>query len=167
MIVLTESNESVNTKGEPVNSALAAFLLRGSNGNFEKEWENTHDIKKDKQNEKSIWYWSKYFECSDANKDTESETFLIFGTSGENVFDDGRVFIDIYYKGQLISIKHQNSVTDLDRITLINPVFYKLPQAVQDKVIYKMKLMINAKQAIFATNWEQNMANKITEIRER
>ena len=46
LIVLTESNESVSTKGEPVNLSVAAFLLRASNGRFTKEWENTHDIKR-------------------------------------------------------------------------------------------------------------------------
>lgn len=167
MIVLTESNESKNAKGEPVNSAVTAFMLRGNDGNFEKEWENTHDITKDIQSDKSIWYWSKYFDCLDADKDGESETFLIFGTAGENGFDDGRVFIEIYYKGQLISIEHQNAIKDMDRITSISPALYNLPQAVQNKVIYKMKQMVTAKQAIFPNNWEKSMAMKKTEIRER
>jgi hypothetical protein len=49
---------------------------------------------------------------------------------------------------------------------LINPAFYKLPSAIQDKVKYKMKQMVSAKQTIFPNNWEQSMAMKKTEIRE-
>ncbi|MFC6267396.1 M949_RS01915 family surface polysaccharide biosynthesis protein [Frigoriflavimonas asaccharolytica] len=167
MIVLTENNVSKNSKGEPVNTAISAFLLRGSNGNFTKEWENSHDISKDAQSESSIWYWSKYFDCMDVDNDTESETFLVFGTAGDNGFDDGRVFIEIYYEGKLISIEHQNAVKDMDRILLISPDFYKLPGVVQEKAKYKMKQMVTAKQAIFPNNWEQKMAAKKTEIRER
>ena len=167
LIVLTESNESKNAKGEPINSTVTAFMLRGSEGNFTKEWENTHDISKDVQNEKSIWYWSKYFDCMDVDKDGESEIFLVFGTAGMNGFDDGRVFIEIYYKGSIISIEHQNAVKDMVRIILISPEFYTLPQSVQNKVIYKMKQMETAKQTIFPNNWEQKMALKKTEIRER
>ena len=166
MLVLTESNESKNAKGEPVNSTVTAFMLRGSEGNFTKEWENTHDISKDVQNDKSIWYWSKYIDCMDVDKDGESETVLVFGTSGMNGFDDGRVFLEIYYKGKLISIEHQNAVKDMDRILLISPAFYKLPAALQDKVKYKMKQMMTAKQTIFPNNWEQKMAKKSTIIRE-
>lgn len=166
-LVLTESNESKNAKGEPLNTTVMAFMLRGSDGNFTKVWENVHDISKDVQNEQSIWYWSKYVECMDMDKDGESETILVFGTSGQNNFDDGRVFIEIYYKGNLISIEHQNGVKDLERITLINPAFYKLPSAIQDKVKYKMKQMVSAKQTIFPNNWEQSMAMKKTEIREK
>lgn len=166
LVVLTESNESKNAKGEPENTTVTAFLLRGSEGNYDKEWENSHDMTKDFLNEKSIWYWSKYVETSDADKDGESETFLVFGTSGMNGFDDGRVFIEIYYKGSLISIEHQNAVKDMERITSISPEFYTIPQAVQNKVIYKMKQMVTAKQAIFPNNWEQKMAKKATIIRE-
>lgn len=165
LVVLTESNESKNAKGEPVNSAVTAFMLRGSEGNFTKEWENTHDISKDFQEESSIWYWSKYFECSDADKDGESETFLVFGTAGMNGFDDGRVFIEIYYKGKLYSIEHQNAVKDMGRMLNISPGLYKLPQAVQNKVIYIMKQIETAKQTIFPNNWEQKMAMKKTDIR--
>ena len=167
LIVLTESNESKNAKGEPINSAVTAFMLRGSDDLYDKEWENTHDISKDVQSESSIWYWSKYFDCMDVDKDGESETFLVFGTAGDNGFDDGRVFIEIYYKGSLISIEHQNAVKDMNRILLISPEFYTIPKAVQDKVKYKMKQMVTAKQAIFPNNWEQSMAAKKTEIRER
>ena len=166
LVVLTESNESKNAKGEPINSAVTAFLLRGSEGNFTKEWENTHDISKEVQKEKSIWYWSKYFDCLDVDKDGESETFLVFGTAGINGFDDGRVFIEIYYKGNLVSIEHQNGVKDMERILLITPKFYQLPNSVQDKVKYKMKQMVTAKQTIFPNGWEQKMAGKKTEIRE-
>ena len=166
LIVLTESNEDKNAKGEPINSTVTAFMLRGSEGNYEKVWENTHNITKDHLSESSIWYWSKYFETSDADKDGESETFLVFGTAGDNGFDDGRVFMEVYYKGKLYSIEHQNAVKDMDRITSISPGLYTLPQSVQNKVIYKMKQMVAAKQAIFPNNWEQKMAAKKTIIRE-
>jgi hypothetical protein len=165
LIVLTENNIGKNAKGEPINSAITAFMLRGSDGLYDKEWENTHDITKDVQSESSIWYWSKYFDCMDVDKDGESETFLVFGTAGDNGFDDGRVFIEIYYKGSLISIEHQNGVKDMERITLVSPEFYMIPQSVQNKVIYKMKQMETAKQTIFPNNWEQKMATKKTIIR--
>ena len=166
LVVLTESNEDENEKGEPINSAVTAFMLRGSNGDFKKVWENTHDITKDLQTESSIWYWSKYFETSDVDQDGEAETFLVFGTAGDNGFDDGRVFIEVYYKGKLFSIEHQNAVKDMDRITSISPALYTLPQSIQSKVIAKMKQMVAAKQSIFPNNWEQKMASKKTVIKE-
>ena len=166
LIVLTESNEDENEKGEPINSAVTAFMLRGTNGKFKKVWENTHDITKDVQSESSIWYWSKYFETSDVDKDGEAETFLVFGTAGDNGFDDGRVFIEVYYKGKLISVEHQNAVKDVDRILSVSPALYTLPQSIQNKVMEKMKQMVAAKQSIFPNNWEQKMASKKTVIKE-
>ena len=166
MIVLTENNVSKNAKGEPINTAISAFMLRGSNGNFTKEWENLYDISRDEKDETSIWYWSKYFDCMDVDNDTESETFLVFGTAGKNGFDDGRVFMEIYYEGKVISIEHQNAVKDMNRVLMISPDFYKLPGVVQEKAKYKMRQMVTTKQAIFPNNWEQSMAAKKTNIKE-
>jgi hypothetical protein len=167
LVVLTESKEHENTKGEPINSAVTAFMLRGSGSLYDVEWENRHYISKNFQEERSIWFWSKYIECRDIDQDGESETILVFGTSGVNGFDDGRVFVEIYYKGKLISIEHQNAVKDFNRMTNISPEFYSIPKSIQNKVISKMKQMVASKQTIFPANWEQKMAMKKTDIQEQ
>ena len=166
LIVLTESNDSVTAKGEPINSEVATFMLRGSNTNFVKEWESKYSIQNNNKKENSIWYWTKYFECCDVDNDGLSETFLIFGTAGENGISDGRIFIEIYYKNKKISIEHQNAIIDLHRSTIVDKTFYNLPTTLQDKVKYKIKQMITAKQAIFPANWQQSMTLKKTEVKE-
>uniref|UniRef100_UPI00404972F8 M949_RS01915 family surface polysaccharide biosynthesis protein n=1 Tax=Flavobacterium sp. TaxID=239 RepID=UPI00404972F8 len=167
LIVLTESNDTVNAKAEPINTTVAAFLLRESDGNFKKEWESKYSIANNLQNESSIWYWSKYFECIDVDNDGEFELFLVYGTAGINGLDDGRVFIELFHKGKSSTIAHQNAINDSFRITTISPSFYTLPKEVKNKGIQKMQLMVTAKQAIFPTNWEENMAKNQVEINEQ
>lgn len=134
------------TKGEFVLEwSVLDFILAQGNPNSE---------------EFSIWFWTKYFQLADLDKDGYIEPILIYGTSGFNETGDGRIKILVYYRGAKRAIRHQNGMLDHTRNTQVDSMFYELPMIVQEQV---KKLMVTLKKdgnAIFPAGWEAAMRNK-------
>jgi len=150
--VLTESRDSISNEKDTFNRSLRAIDLKYDNGKFQKIWEITDHIKNDSL-ENSIWFWTKYTDFKDYDKDGLIDPVIIYGTFGPNDLDDGRIKFIIYYKGKKIAIRHQNSIFDDERNTEVDKSFYSLPQNLKDNIKEKMALMEKQDRAIFTAPW--------------
>ena len=99
---------------------------------------------------------------SDFDKDGLIDPIIIYGTSGNNGTEDGRIKILIYYKGKKHAIRHQNGSLDFERNTQVDADFYNLPISIQKHVRKVMKKMTDNNHAIFPYGWEENMDAKKT-----
>ena len=116
--------------------------------------------------ENTIQFWTKYLQLVDTDKDGLLDPVIVYGTKGANAFDDGRIKIVIFYKGQKISIHHQNGVLDYDRNTRIDKAFYTLPLQLQKQVRVSMLRMADNSNAIFPGGYEKGMNKKALYIDE-
>lgn len=165
--LLTESDDEINTNGDTLSHHIKAILLKAVADSFTGIWEINDHIVKDERDENSIWFWTKYMEFKDYNGDGLIDPVIIYGTSGMNGYDDGRIKFIIYFNGQKIAIRHQNGVLDSERETQVDKAFYNLPAALQSAIQEKMELMMENKHAIFPAGWDKAMKNKKTFFSER
>lgn len=100
-------------------------------------------------NESNIFIWHKYLTIDDIDKDGFVDLIFVYGTKGDNGFDDGRVVQIILYKNTKTVIKHQNASLDDDRSTLIESSYYGLPIEIKEEVHSKINSMIENRLAIF------------------
>ena len=162
--VLTESRDSIGSNKDTISHNIKAVTLKNENGKLSKAWELSDAIDKAKKGEKAIWFWSKYIDFKDLDKDAMTEAIIVYGTEGANHFEDGRIGIAIFYKGQKIMVRQQNGTLDFERKLQVEKSFYALPKPIQHAVIEKMKALAKKWQAIFPVGWEQAMAKKQTVI---
>lgn len=159
-IVLTESNDHITDDNDTLNSTIKAFNFYQDNSGFIKKWE-LYDFKAKQvgsdEMESSIWFWSKYSEFADIDNDNEIDPIIIYGTSGKNDIEDGRIKIFIYYKGQKYAIRHQNGVLDFERNTQVSKTFYTLPLKIQNHVKQIMEKLTDDGHAIFPYGWQAAM----------
>lgn len=165
--ILTENNLTKSSKNDAVNDKIRAIFINDLNGSFNKLWEINDFILNNNNLEYNIWFWTKYMDFKDIDGDNLIDPIIIYGTTGKNDFDDGRVKIIIYYKGHKIAIRHQNGVLDFERETQVDKAFYDLPEKIQVDIKSKMNQIENNNQAIFPAYWQKAMTNKKTIINER
>jgi hypothetical protein len=160
--ILTESADSISvrTKKDTFNHNLKGYNFKLEKKDFKKVWEFTDFIIKADSLEENIWFWSKYLDFQDHDKDGLIDPIMVYGTSSIHGFDDGRIKILLYYKGQKIAIRHQNGVVDNQRKTEIDPSFYTLPSPLQDALIKKIELLEAYKHAIFPNKWQEAFMKK-------
>ncbi len=158
--VLTESRDVTSAK-DTMNQRIKAVNLKMTDGAFSKAWELNDNIT---QEEQSIWFWTKYAAFEDYDHDGLVEPIIIYGSRGENGYDDGRSKILIYYKGQKVAIRHQNGVLDDERSTQVDAAFYTLPAALQAAVRERMEMLVKDDHAIFPDGWQSAMRNKKTSL---
>jgi hypothetical protein len=164
--VCTESMDHIN--GDDTSSyKIKGVHVAVTNGKLTKTWELNDFITHDEREERSIWFWTKYSGFEDYDKDGLIEPVIVYGTSGANGYSDGRVKILIYYKGQKVAIRHQNSDMDFGRETQVDKAFYNLPASLQTGVKHRMELIVEDQRAIFPNGWENAMQHKKTIINER
>lgn len=159
-IVLTESNDSVTSDQDTLNYNIKAFNFHRDKTGFTRKWEINDFITRLESSdelENSIWFWTKYSEFADIDRDSLIDPIIIYGTSGKNYTDDGRIKIFIYYKGKKFVIRHQNGVLDFERNTRVDKAFYSLPSGLQDHVKMIMKKMADDGNAIFPYGWQTAM----------
>ncbi|MBP9142174.1 MAG: hypothetical protein OT643_11885 [Bacteroidetes bacterium] len=160
-MVLTETNDNITTSSDTLHHNIKAFNFRQNKNELVKDWEMNDFIAKQVANkdemEASIWFWTNYSGFADLDKDGLIDPILIYGTSGMNNTDDGRVKILTYYKGKKIAIRHQNGVLDFERNTKVDKTFYALPQAIQDHIKQIMEKMTTNNHAIFPSGWQKAM----------
>ena len=153
LCILTESNDSIFNNKDTFNQSIKAINMKIDKNNFIKTWELNDNTIKNEKEENCIWFWTSYFEFKDFDNDGLIEPIIVYGTSAMNGFDDGRIKLITFYKGQKIAIRHQNGVLDNERQTQIDKAFYSLPQKLKDNIKSKMTLMEKQNKAIFTATW--------------
>lgn len=150
--VLTESNDSFATtdEGKPdtAHHFIRAVDLKLGNGRLTKVWEINDFILKNSA-EFSIWFWGRYCEFQDFDNDGLIEPVIVYGTHSSDEINGNRIKFIIYYKGQKIAIRHQESDLDEGRYTKVDEAFHSLPQKLKDVIRAKMQLMNKMGLAIF------------------
>lgn len=169
LIVLTESFDGVNSTNDTLHYNIKAFgFTQNQATELLKNWEiRDFKIKQEYTSESSIWFWTKYCAFEDADKDGFIDPILVYGTSGSNGFDDGRIKIFILYKKQKIGIRQQNGTLDFERNTQVDKAFYTLPVAIQAKVKRIIEKIIADDRAIFPYGWQDAMKKQKTFFDER
>ncbi|MHA4809356.1 M949_RS01915 family surface polysaccharide biosynthesis protein [Flavitalea flava] len=152
LCVLSESNDSI-AKGEDkvdtFNHSIKAINLKIDNNRLSKTWELNDFVNMHENGETSIWFWTSYFSFKDYDDDGLIDPVLVYGTSTDNGYDDGRIKFIIYYKGKKIAIRHQNSTLDVGRRTEADASYASLPKKLKDDIQVKMELMKKQGKAIF------------------
>lgn len=157
--VLTENKAEDNKNTD----TIQGFNILETNGKLKIEWHLTDFILKngnENSEEFSIWFWTKYISFTDINNDGLIDPIIVYGTTGINGTDDGRVKILTYYKGEKRAIRHQNGVLDFERHTQVDSLFYELPDIINEYVKSLMKKMTENNHTIFPHGWETAMKNK-------
>lgn len=164
-LVLTENNYSPN--GE--NDSIKAYNIRFNNSEFKVDWTCSDFItinKNDSTERFSIWFWFKYIELTDLDSDGLIDPIVVYGTTGINGTDDGKIKILTYYKGAKRAIRHQNGVLDFERETRVDSLFYELPEPVQEKVKAIMTKITENENVIFPYGWQTAIKNKELKFKE-
>ncbi len=164
-LVLTEDRFNFKEEKDTVYNFVKAFDLRHENQQFKKRFTEEGEI--DKEWETSIWFWTKYSEIKDLDADGETDIIFVYGTTGQDMFADGKIRIVIFNGGKKTSIKHYNSDMDDGRYTKIRKSFYTRSPELQNAVKEKMRLMEQNGHARFPTNWEAQMEKKSTSLEEQ
>ncbi|MFD2565553.1 M949_RS01915 family surface polysaccharide biosynthesis protein [Aquimarina rubra] len=161
-LLLTDHKKAVTEEKDTLYDNVYALNLINNNNKFKKRSTIKGEI--DQDWETSIGFWNQYSELSDLDKDGMIDPIIVYGTTGQNGYKDGRVRIVTYYQKKRVTIKHQNSEIADGRITKIGKNFYNFPVPIQEAVKEKMKLMIKNGHAFFAEGWEKDMQNKATRL---
>lgn len=170
-LVLSESDDKRVVNGtDTVHRNIHALELLQQKEGWIKKWEirdRANDPTGTNNGEQSIWFWTRYSQFRDIDKNGTVHPILVYGTAGINQTDDGRIRILIFYKGQKIFIRHQNGVHDRERNTKVDKAFYSLPASIQSNVKSVMKKMADNNHAIFPYGWEKAMERKLTYFDEK
>lgn len=169
-LVLTEKFDKIDEQKDTLYTAIKALNFKTENNKLIKKWEFSDaksKAKNDDTEEFSIWFWTKYCELQDIDGDGQIDPIILYGTSGRNGYEDGKIKICVYHKSQKIDISHQNSVYDNGRNIHINKLFYALPEKLQKHVKEIMKKLENSNHAIFPYGYEKAMNKKAFYIDER
>ncbi|MBN2681074.1 MAG: hypothetical protein JXR58_01075 [Bacteroidales bacterium] len=161
-LILTERTVD-SSADEPRNDSIMAFHFTKENEKMKLDWKLRDFVVKQSIGdnlESSIWFWSKYFQLKDIDNDGIVEPLLVYGSSGINGKDDGRIKIFVFYKGKKYGIRHQNGVYDGDRNTKVDKEFYDLPNAVVLESIAIMEKIVEDNNAIFPYGWQKAMKEK-------
>ena len=152
---MTEKLDSLveNDKGgyDSLHYVIRAINLKEDSGKLKKVWEiNDHAIRDQKfaDVEQSIWFWTRYIEFTDFDEDGLIEPIIVYGSGTEDE-EGGRIKFIIYYKGQKVALRHQDSDLDEGRGTQVDKAYYTLPPKLKASLTAKMKAMNKARQGIF------------------
>jgi hypothetical protein len=102
---------------------LAALLLTGSTGRSQQPHPivsvlSTAEIKAAlNEKEYAIWFWKSYFSFEDYDGDGRVDPFLVYGTWGDDGYENGRIKFIIYFNGKKFAMRHQSSTFDEVRST--------------------------------------------------
>lgn len=164
-ILLTEKNDSINSKGDTLNKKIKAFKISSTKKGFVKIWE-LQDQVITQLSESTIWFWTKYCTFYDVDHDGQIDPIIVLGSTGINGYYDGRVNIITCHLGKRIFLRHQNGPLDHERKTQVDVAFYSLPTSIQNKVKLIMENIVENGQAIFPYGWQNAMKKKQIKIDE-
>lgn len=157
-LLLTDHRKSINEEKDTLYDQVYALNVKNNKNTFKKR--STLKGETDGDWETSIGFWNQYSQLSDLDNDGLVDPLIVYGTTGQNGYKDGRVRITAYHKKKRTTIKHQNSEISDGRITKISTKFYNFPIEIQEAVKEKMRLMTKNGHAVFAEGWEKSMKNK-------
>ncbi len=161
-VALAQDQSEITKEGDTLYDKLQGLILT-KKGNGLKKKSSIND-ETDNDWETSIFFWNHYSEIKDFDNDGLADLILVYGTTGQEDYADGRMKMMIYHKGKRITVRHQNSDYD-GRLTKISSRFYSLPEQLQKVVIDKMRAMTKNKHATFSANWENKMMkDKATQL---
>lgn len=156
--LLTDHVKNVNEKKDTLYDNVYAMSVRVDNNKFKKRSTIKGEI--DDQWETSIGFWNQYSQLFDYDGDGSVDPIIVYGTTTDNNYVDGRVRILAYHNKSRITIKHQNSEIADGRITKINKKLYTFPASIQEAVKETMRKMVKNGHAVFADDWEKSMENQ-------
>jgi hypothetical protein len=162
-LALSETIDSIGADKDTLHYIIKGTCMQETPEGLVKKWE-LNDYRLTSQDESSIWFWTKSCELKDLDGDGIVEPLIVYGSNGLNGTGDGRIKILLYYKGQKIAIRHQNSEMDGGRVTDVDATFYTLAPAIQKHIRALMKTFEEKDFAIFATDYEIKMNKKATHI---
>jgi len=158
-LALCESNDEIDNH-DTLHYTIKAVAIKPATGDsIRKLWEMNDACVKE-SDENSIWFWTKYCEMSDLDGDGYVEPLLVYGSSGTNGFDDGRIKILLYYKGQKYAVRHQNSTLDEGRYIEFSEGFYTLPKPILQHIRKVMKTLEANDLTIYPSDYEKAMDAK-------
>jgi hypothetical protein len=169
LFAMTENIAKITAQKDTITDKIKGIFFKEVAGVLEKQLEMVDFTIKQaiaNEQEKTMWFWSKYCLFEDLDKDGIIEPIIVYGTKGTNNYDDGRIKLLIFYKGKKIAIRHQNGVLDDERNTQIDATFYALPQKIQQQIIKIMQNISSNQNGIFPPAWEEGMKNKKTTLKE-
>ncbi len=151
LCVLMESNDSTGLtegKTDTFSRTIKAIDLRLDGHTLTKVWElNDHILKN--QGESTIWFWKSYISFEDYDGDGLIDPFLVYGTWGEDGYEDGRVKFIIYLKGKKYAMRHQSNDLDDGRSTEFDAGYDELPKKLRDEMNAKIARMQKEQHAYF------------------
>jgi hypothetical protein len=150
--VLMESNDSIGLtegKTDTFSRNIKAVDLKLDGNNLAKVWElNDHIIKNDEK-EYTIWFWKSYFSFEDYDGDGLIDPFLVYGTWGDDGYENGRIKFIIYFKGKKFAMRHQSSTFDEVRSTEFEAGYDALPKKLRDEMDAKIARIQKEKRGYF------------------
>lgn len=152
-----------------LNDSLRAYCFLVENGKMTRKWSMLDFRRQDESAEdweSSVWFWTEYIQLKDIDGDGEIDPLLVYGTSGANGSDDGRLKILVYHKGQKRALRHQSGVLDFERNIQVDATFYTLPSKIILLVQRLMKQIADEQNIIFPYGYEEKMAKKAVKIDE-
>ncbi len=161
-LLLTDYMKAVTDEKDTLYGNVYGLNLTKRNNQFKKRSTIKGEI--DDAWETSIGFWNQYSQLTDIDNDGLVDPLIVYGTTTQSMYKDGKVRIIVYNKKKRVTIKHQNSEISDGRLTRIHKNFYNFPMQIQNTVIEKMKLMEKNGHAVFAEGWEDAMKNKATRL---
>jgi hypothetical protein len=129
--VLMESNDSTGLtegKTDTFSRNIRAVDLRLVGNTLTKVWELNDHIVKGDEKEYTIWFWKSYCSFGDYDGDGLIDPFLVYGTWGDDGYENGRVKFIVYIKGKKYAMRHQSSDFDDLRSTEFDVGFDSIPK---------------------------------------
>jgi len=84
------------------------------------------------EDEKSIWFFTRYISPRDIDGDGYVDPLIIYGTSPkEDGSDHRRLKMLVYYRYSKVAIRAVTGTLDVERNTQYDAAFYKLPPSIQ------------------------------------
>jgi hypothetical protein len=150
--VLMESNDSIGLtegKTDTFSRNIKAVDLKLDGNNFTKVWELNDYIVKSDEKEYAIWFWKSYFSFEDYDGDGLVDPFLVYGTWGDDGYENGRIKFVVYLKGKKFAMRHQSSTFDEVRSTEFEAGYEALPKKLQDEMKAKIAKIQKEKRGYF------------------
>ncbi|HEY0272967.1 MAG TPA: hypothetical protein VGC22_07260 [Chitinophaga sp.] len=167
-VLLTEAPDTIiHEQGQApdtLHHAIKAICLQANGQAFTKNWEINDFINREAE-ETNILFWGKYCAFTDVDGDGLADPFIVYSTWGINHLDDGRTKIILYYKGQKVAIRHQNSITDDGRVMEVDQAFYALPATVQQQGRAILQKLVDHHETYPPAGWQMAMDQHTTKIR--
>jgi|GEM_PF-5108731 len=150
--VLMESNDSIGLtegKTDTFSRNIKAVDLKLNGNGLTKIWELNDHILKNDEKEYTIWFWKSYLSFEDYDGDSLVDPFLVYGTWGDDGYENGRIKFIIYLKGKKFAMRHQSSTFDEVRSTEFEAGYDALPKKLRDEMNAKIARIQKEKRGYF------------------